>query len=104
MRMCSNYPELFDLTIEDIHGYCIKKPAIVSHISDKMEEEDMEPVGDKFVSRCTSGWARVGSRLCVPKCPLGWHVHGNQVMKKMQLLQQHHKHLFLLRKFLKTIF
>jgi hypothetical protein len=81
MRKCDIYPELFDLTISDIHGYCIKKPAMVSHISDKQENVDMEPVGDKFVDRCTVGWARVGSRLCVPKCPLGWHDHGDRCIK-----------------------
>jgi hypothetical protein len=81
MRSCVNYPELFNLDGPDQHGYCVKKPAVVSHISDKREEDDMEPVGDKYVARCTAGWARVGSRLCVPKCPLGWQDHGDRCIK-----------------------
>jgi len=81
MRSCQNYPELFILDQPDIHGYCIKKPAIVSRISDRMDRDDMEPVGDKYVQRCTKGWARVGSRLCVPKCPLGWNDHGDRCIK-----------------------
>lgn len=81
MRSCVNYPELFNLDGPDQHGYCVKKPAIVSHISDKREEDDMEPVGDKYVARCPAGWARVGSRLCVPKCPLGWQDHGDRCIK-----------------------
>lgn len=81
MRSCSNYPDLFVLDKADQHGYCIKKAAYVSHISDKREEDDMEPVGDKYVARCVNGWARVGSRLCVPKCPLGWQDHGDRCIK-----------------------
>ena len=81
MAACSVFPELFTLDAPDIHGYCQKKPAIVSHISDKMENDNMEPVGDKYVERCTNGWARVGSRLCVPKCPLNWNDHGDRCIK-----------------------
>ena len=81
MRSCEIYPEIFNLEAPDIHGYCTKKPAIVSHISDKQDDPDSEPVGDKFVSRCEKGWARVGSRLCVPKCPLGWYDHGDRCIK-----------------------
>jgi len=81
MAACATFPELFTQDQPDIHGYCTKKAAIVSHISDKREEDDMEPVGDKYVSRCTHGWARVGSRLCVPKCPLGWSDHGDRCIK-----------------------
>lgn len=81
MPMCEVYPDLFNLSVPDIHGYCLKKPAIVSHISDKMDTDDMEPVGDKYVERCLPGWARVGSRLCVPKCPLNWSDHGDRCIK-----------------------
>lgn len=81
MRSCSNYPELFELSSPDQHGYCIKKAARVSHISDKRELDDMEPVGDKYVARCEKNWARVGTRLCVPKCPLGWQDHGDRCLK-----------------------
>jgi len=81
MQACSVYPELFTQDSPDIHGFCVKKAAMVSHISDKMDESDMEPVGDKYVSRCTNGWARVGTRLCVPKCPLGWNDHGDRCIK-----------------------
>jgi len=81
MSSCSVYPELFTQDQPDLHGYCTKKAAAVSHISDKREEDDMEPVGDKYVSRCEKGWARVGTRLCVPKCPLGWNDHGDRCIK-----------------------
>ena len=81
MRTCAVYPELFTQDSPDIHGYCKKKPAIVSHISDKREIDDMEPVGDKYVERCPKGWARVGSRMCIPKCPLGWSDHGDRCIK-----------------------
>lgn len=81
MSSCAVFPDLFTLDTPDIHGYCQKKSARVSHISDKMEESDMEPVGDKYVSRCTNGWQRVGTRLCVPKCPLNWSDHGDRCIK-----------------------
>jgi len=81
MRSCVNYPELFNLDGPDQHGYCVKKAAMVSKISDKRENDDDEPVGDKYVERCTLGWARVGNRLCVPKCPLGWQDHGDRCIK-----------------------
>ena len=81
MRNCLTYPELFTNDSPDIHGFCTKKAATVSHISDKRELDDMEPVGDKYVERCVKGWARVGSRMCVPKCPLGWGDHGDRCIK-----------------------
>jgi len=81
MRSCSNYPELFELSSPDQHGYCVKKAARVSHLADKRELDDMEPVGDKYVARCEKNWARVGTRLCVPKCPLGWQDHGDRCLK-----------------------
>lgn len=80
MPQCSQFSDLFNNENPDIHGYCIKKPAVVSHLSDKMEG-DMEPVADKYVERCTNGWARVGTRLCVAKCPLAWGDHGDRCIK-----------------------
>ena len=81
MRSCEHYPELFDLSQPDLHAYCTKKPAGVSRLSDKMESDNWEPTSDKYVERCTGGWVRVGTRLCVPKCPLGWHDHGDRCLK-----------------------
>ena len=81
MPACSGYPELFTNDVKDSHGYCLKKPATVSHLSDTRQEEDAEPVGDKYVSRCPQGWVRVGIRLCVPKCPLNWSDHGDRCLK-----------------------
>lgn len=81
MRSCETYPELFDLEVSDIHGYCQKRPATVSKLSDKQESDEYEPSRDKFVERCKDGWTRVGIRLCVPKCPLGWFDHGDRCVK-----------------------
>lgn len=81
MPRCGNYPEIFTQDQPDIHGYCVKKAAAVSHINDKRQNDDDEPVGDKWVTRCELGWARVGTRLCVPKCPLGWGDHGDRCIK-----------------------
>lgn len=85
MRACSNYPEVFELDQPDIHQYCFKKAAHVSRVSDIREKDDWEPINDKFVERCSRGWARVGQRLCVPKCPLGWHDHGDRCIKKEKI-------------------
>jgi hypothetical protein len=85
MQACSVFPELFTNDQPDIHGYCVKKAATVSHISNKRENDDDEPAGDKYVTRCDHGWARVGSRLCVPKCPLGWADHGDRCLKTAKI-------------------
>jgi len=84
-RACSAYPEIFDLDQPDLHGYCNKKAAKVSAMSNKMESDNWEPVGDKWIERCSNGWSRVGHRLCVPKCPLGWHDHGDRCLKKEKI-------------------
>jgi len=81
MQSCKVFPELFDLAAPDIYGYCTKKPAVVSRITDKRDKDDQEPVGDKYVDRCEKNWARVGTRLCVPKCPLNWADHGDRCIK-----------------------
>jgi len=80
-RRCHDYKQIFEVTnVKDKHNYCIKKQAIVSTLSDDMQD-GFEPFADKFVKRCRPGWARVGYRLCVPKCPLGWPDHGDRCMK-----------------------
>ena len=80
-RRCEDYKGIFEITnVKDKHNYCIKKQAIVSQLSDDYQE-GFEPFADKFVKRCRPGWARVGYRLCVPKCPLGWPDHGDRCMK-----------------------
>merc|ERR1711976_1064235 len=81
MRACSAYPQIFDLEDSDLHQYCYKKAARVSRISDKREGDNFEPTNDKYVEKCAVGWLRVGMRLCVPKCPLGWHDHGDKCVK-----------------------
>lgn len=85
MRACEAYPTLFDLSDPDIHQYCQKKPAIVSKMSNKMEHDNYQPVHDTYVENCEVGWLRVGTRLCVPKCPLGWHDHGDRCVKKERI-------------------
>lgn len=80
-RRCEDYKGIFEVVnVKDKHNYCIKKQAIVSQLSDDYQE-GFEPFADKFVKRCRPGWARVGYRLCVPKCPLGWPDHGDRCMK-----------------------
>lgn len=81
MRACATYPEIFNQDVADTHGYCEKLLARVSSLSEKKESEDWQPSGDKFVQNCSVGWARIGTRLCVPKCPLGWGDHGDRCIK-----------------------
>lgn len=79
-RKCADYKGIFDIAAMDKHNYCIKKQAVVSQLSDD-PQDGFEPFADKFVKRCRAGWQRVGYRLCVPKCPLGWADHGDRCMK-----------------------
>jgi hypothetical protein len=85
MRSCEAYPEIFNLEEPDLHQFCYKKAAIVSKLSDTKPGDEWEPVGDRWVERCLNGWTRVGHRLCVPKCPLGWHDHGDRCLKKEKI-------------------
>ena len=86
MRACNNYPEIFDkLNLLDKNNYCEKKNGVVSNLS--MEYiEGWEPVGDKFVEPCVHGWNRVGNRLCIPGCPLGWADQGDRCIKTGTIL------------------
>jgi len=85
MRRCDAYPEIFELDQPDLHQYCFKKAATVSRMSDKREADDWEPINDRYVERCIQGFTRIGQRLCVPKCPLGWHDHGDRCFKKEKI-------------------
>ena len=85
MRSCAMYPQIFDLESTDMHQFCYKKAAKVSRLSDKREGDNFEPTSDKYVEKCAQGWLRVGMRLCVPKCPLGWHDHGDKCVKREKI-------------------
>lgn len=62
----------------------MKKPTYASAIEKTIknsEVEKYEPYGDRYVEKCIKGFTRVGARLCVPKCPLGWPDHGDRCIK-----------------------
>ena len=40
-----------------------------------------QPFGDAFIEKCRDGYTRVGAKLCVASCPLGWPDLGDRCMK-----------------------
>lgn len=81
MRACKDYPQIFThLEKIDKFNYCVKQNGEVSKLSSEYIER-WEPVGNKFVEPCRDGWTRVGTRLCIPGCPLGWADQGDRCLK-----------------------
>lgn len=40
-----------------------------------------EPFGDHFIEKCVAGYTRIGAKLCVSLCPLGWPDLGDRCIK-----------------------
>lgn len=73
---------------KDIHNYCLKEKSYESHmVKDYVSLTKMndykryEPFGDAFIEKCKQGFTRVGAKLCVANCPLGWPDLGDRCMK-----------------------
>lgn len=69
---------------KDVYNYCMKKPTYFSAIEKFISNADIDkykPYEDRYVEKCIRGFSRVGARLCVPKCPLGWPDHGDRCIK-----------------------
>jgi hypothetical protein len=88
VRACEEYKDIFDAVNmgpeKDVYNYCMKKPTYASAIEKFISNADIdkyEPYGDRYVEKCIRGFSRVGARLCVPKCPLGWPDHGDRCIK-----------------------
>lgn len=88
VRGCQDYSDIFDQVNigpgKDVYNYCIKKPTYASAVEKFIANTDIEkyePYGDRYVEKCIKGFTRVGARLCVPKCPLGWPDHGDRCIK-----------------------
>lgn len=90
LRNCnenSSAPETLDT--KDIHNFCIKKESYESNAVTEISDEDShrwEPFGDSFIERCFDGYIRVGAKLCVASCPLGWPDLGDRCMKTNDII------------------
>lgn len=85
LRKCTaNFSSEETLGDKDIHNYCLKHESYESKISKGEGNEDLstyQPFGDSFIEKCKDGYTRVGAKLCVARCPLGWPDLGDRCMK-----------------------
>jgi len=68
----------------DRHNYCMKPQSYESDILRDVLQYDAkrwQPFGDAFIEKCSAGFTRVGAKLCVGTCPLGWPDLGDRCMK-----------------------
>ena len=69
---------------KDKHNYCLKPQSYESEMLKDVLEYDAkryQPFGDAFIEKCFPGFTRVGAKLCVGTCPLGWPDLGDRCMK-----------------------
>lgn len=73
---------------KDIHNYCQKHKSYeanvlkdITSLKDPESWKRYQPFGDSFIEKCKNGHTRVGAKLCVAKCPLGWPDLGDRCMK-----------------------
>jgi hypothetical protein len=69
---------------KDRHNYCLKPQSYESEILRDVLQYDAkryQPFGDAFIEKCRPGFTRVGAKLCVGTCPLGWPDLGDRCMK-----------------------